>query len=253
MWAHHEKLVVIDQSIAYFGGIDLCYGRWDNNIHKLTDLGSVLSSNDKHRSMKTEKSKLTNSEINSGIDKSTEYFSNSKNLNNIKNSVQCLILNDENNNNLSYDSKQIETHKINIKTSKPISTKLVNELGNHKQNKFLLRNFLIDNMTDYYNHFIKKDINISDQDFCQNEHSTSNPVTTESNEIDKKEGRLDRIFKGNLKRSKSLELNKPLFRKDTSQSKECNFPLKGITTSLFKSFCKLNSEFLFKYIYRRNR
>jgi len=34
MWAHHEKLVIIDQSLAYFGGIDLCYGRWDNNEHK---------------------------------------------------------------------------------------------------------------------------------------------------------------------------------------------------------------------------
>lgn len=34
MWAHHEKLVIVDQSVAYFGGIDLCYGRWDNHLHK---------------------------------------------------------------------------------------------------------------------------------------------------------------------------------------------------------------------------
>ena len=27
MWAHHEKLVIIDQSLAFVGGIDLCYGR----------------------------------------------------------------------------------------------------------------------------------------------------------------------------------------------------------------------------------
>ena len=27
LWAHHEKLVVIDQSVAFVGGIDLCYGR----------------------------------------------------------------------------------------------------------------------------------------------------------------------------------------------------------------------------------
>jgi phospholipase D1/2 len=45
MWAHHEKLVIIDQSVAFFGGLDLCYGRWDNHSHKLTDLGSVLCSN----------------------------------------------------------------------------------------------------------------------------------------------------------------------------------------------------------------
>ncbi|XP_031836301.1 phospholipase D isoform X2 [Nomia melanderi] len=41
LWAHHEKIVVIDQSIAFLGGIDLCYGRWDNNKHRLVDLGST--------------------------------------------------------------------------------------------------------------------------------------------------------------------------------------------------------------------
>ena len=34
MWAHHEKLVIVDQSVAYFGGIDLAYGRWDNHLHR---------------------------------------------------------------------------------------------------------------------------------------------------------------------------------------------------------------------------
>ncbi len=43
MWAHHEKLVIIDQTVAYFGGIDLCYGRWDDHCHRLTDLGSVIA------------------------------------------------------------------------------------------------------------------------------------------------------------------------------------------------------------------
>ncbi|XP_046564416.1 phospholipase D1-like [Haliotis rubra] len=41
LWAHHEKLVVIDQSVAFLGGIDLCYGRWDDEKHRLKDLGSV--------------------------------------------------------------------------------------------------------------------------------------------------------------------------------------------------------------------
>lgn len=40
-WAHHEKLVVIDQLIAFVGGIDLCFGRWDDCRHKLADCGSV--------------------------------------------------------------------------------------------------------------------------------------------------------------------------------------------------------------------
>lgn len=41
LWAHHEKMVVVDQSYAFVGGIDLCYGRWDDASHRLTDLGSI--------------------------------------------------------------------------------------------------------------------------------------------------------------------------------------------------------------------
>ncbi|KAG9494079.1 hypothetical protein GDO78_001753 [Eleutherodactylus coqui] len=41
LWAHHEKIVVIDQSVAFVGGIDLAYGRWDDDEHRLTDVGSV--------------------------------------------------------------------------------------------------------------------------------------------------------------------------------------------------------------------
>uniref|UniRef100_A0A673KS36 Phospholipase n=1 Tax=Sinocyclocheilus rhinocerous TaxID=307959 RepID=A0A673KS36_9TELE len=44
LWAHHEKLVVIDQSLAFLGGIDLAYGRWDDSQHRLTDVGSVRRS-----------------------------------------------------------------------------------------------------------------------------------------------------------------------------------------------------------------
>ncbi|XP_012944337.1 phospholipase D1 [Aplysia californica] len=41
LWAHHEKVVVIDQQIAFTGGLDLCYGRWDDDMHRMKDLGSV--------------------------------------------------------------------------------------------------------------------------------------------------------------------------------------------------------------------
>ncbi|XP_030643413.1 phospholipase D1 [Chanos chanos] len=44
LWAHHEKSVVIDQSLAFLGGIDLAYGRWDDSQHRLTDVGSVRRS-----------------------------------------------------------------------------------------------------------------------------------------------------------------------------------------------------------------
>ncbi|THV05210.1 phospholipase D [Dendrothele bispora CBS 962.96] len=36
-WAHHEKLCVIDQAIAFMGGLDLCFGRWDTPQHVLID------------------------------------------------------------------------------------------------------------------------------------------------------------------------------------------------------------------------
>ncbi|XP_077477330.1 phospholipase D1a [Stigmatopora argus] len=44
LWAHHEKIVIIDQSVAFVGGIDLAYGRWDDGQHRLTDVGSVTRS-----------------------------------------------------------------------------------------------------------------------------------------------------------------------------------------------------------------
>uniref|UniRef100_A0A3P8ZPJ5 Phospholipase n=1 Tax=Esox lucius TaxID=8010 RepID=A0A3P8ZPJ5_ESOLU len=43
LWAHHEKVIVIDQSVAFVGGIDLAYGRWDDREHRLTDVGSNSS------------------------------------------------------------------------------------------------------------------------------------------------------------------------------------------------------------------
>ncbi|KAL4864978.1 hypothetical protein BDV12DRAFT_157839 [Aspergillus spectabilis] len=36
-WAHHEKLCIIDHTLAFVGGIDLCFGRWDTPQHQLTD------------------------------------------------------------------------------------------------------------------------------------------------------------------------------------------------------------------------
>ncbi|XP_067879742.1 phospholipase D2-like [Heterodontus francisci] len=41
LWAHHEKLVLIDQSVAFLGGLDLAYGRWDDQEYRLTDMGNA--------------------------------------------------------------------------------------------------------------------------------------------------------------------------------------------------------------------
>jgi phospholipase D1/2 len=37
-WAHHEKFIVIDYNLAFIGGLDLCFGRWDNHQHPLSDV-----------------------------------------------------------------------------------------------------------------------------------------------------------------------------------------------------------------------
>lgn len=31
LWSHHEKMVIIDQKIAFMGGLDIGYGRYDDN------------------------------------------------------------------------------------------------------------------------------------------------------------------------------------------------------------------------------
>ena len=36
-WAHHEKLCIVDGKVAFMGGLDLCYGRWDTNQHPIAD------------------------------------------------------------------------------------------------------------------------------------------------------------------------------------------------------------------------
>ncbi|KAH8588831.1 hypothetical protein B0O99DRAFT_524292 [Bisporella sp. PMI_857] len=36
-WAHHEKLCLVDGNVAFMGGLDLCFGRWDSNSHPIAD------------------------------------------------------------------------------------------------------------------------------------------------------------------------------------------------------------------------
>ncbi|KAJ8953089.1 hypothetical protein NQ318_013431 [Aromia moschata] len=62
LWAHHEKIVVIDQAYAFLGGLDLCYGRWDDDKHRLTDLGSISPSMDVS-TLKKKSSSVPNGDI----------------------------------------------------------------------------------------------------------------------------------------------------------------------------------------------
>ena len=45
-WAHHEKFIVIDFALAFIGGLDLCFGRWDNRQHPLSDVHPAGVSNE---------------------------------------------------------------------------------------------------------------------------------------------------------------------------------------------------------------
>ena len=37
-WSHHDKAIIIDSSIVFWGGLDSCFGRWDYNVHPLADV-----------------------------------------------------------------------------------------------------------------------------------------------------------------------------------------------------------------------
>ena len=36
-FAHHEKICIVDHTLAFVGGIDLCFGRWDTPQHSVVD------------------------------------------------------------------------------------------------------------------------------------------------------------------------------------------------------------------------
>ena len=42
LWSHHEKLVVVDRNVAFVGGIDLAFNRWDNEEHRVEDEDGLL-------------------------------------------------------------------------------------------------------------------------------------------------------------------------------------------------------------------
>lgn len=76
LWAHHEKLVIVDQTYAFVGGIDLCYGRWDDQKHRLTDLGSVSTQQRPGGALTT---KMTSSKPGGGIAHSIAHLAQATN------------------------------------------------------------------------------------------------------------------------------------------------------------------------------
>lgn len=45
-WAHHEKFIVIDYNMAFIGGLDACFGRWDMHQHQLADVHPAGAKNE---------------------------------------------------------------------------------------------------------------------------------------------------------------------------------------------------------------
>ncbi|XP_068628198.1 phospholipase D1 [Battus philenor] len=82
-WAHHEKIVCVDQTVAFVGGIDLCYGRWDDHKHRLTDLGNISQPKSSIRTKKKTSSSpgggIYLPQAN-GIEAALELAKNSKNI-----------------------------------------------------------------------------------------------------------------------------------------------------------------------------
>lgn len=37
LWTHHEKIVCVDRRVAFIGGLDICWGRWDAGPHPVAD------------------------------------------------------------------------------------------------------------------------------------------------------------------------------------------------------------------------
>lgn len=46
LWSHHEKCCIIDEKVAFMGGLDICYGRWDNHEHSVVDMNGLWSGAD---------------------------------------------------------------------------------------------------------------------------------------------------------------------------------------------------------------
>lgn len=42
LWSHHEKLVVVDRNVAFVGGIDLAFNRWDDELHRVSDEDGLM-------------------------------------------------------------------------------------------------------------------------------------------------------------------------------------------------------------------
>lgn len=77
-WAHHEKLLIVDNTVCFLGGIDLCFGRWDTPGHVLTDDHQFSYSNEGIKPSNTTPVRTTSNEKSSSSGVASSSDSNEK-------------------------------------------------------------------------------------------------------------------------------------------------------------------------------
>jgi len=62
-WSHHEKVVVVDQCVAFVGGMDLVEGRYDDAEHRLTGDAALFPDDDYYQPNAPHSKKVDRAEI----------------------------------------------------------------------------------------------------------------------------------------------------------------------------------------------
>jgi hypothetical protein len=239
MWAHHEKLVVVDQSVAYFGGIDLCYGRWDNHFHKLTDCGSVLPQISQVQ-IDVHAERLRDKEKNQSLVRLLNYKLNGESLGSLLKSdvhQKAVDMRKSIKKNLDEKKAKYRTMRMFSSPARPIenefqdyfnkpfkSNKKVMIKDEPSNKKLITRASKKKPGTEKISEKFLKDFRVEREKNESEEENSSTSSLSDSEEtpqapklIDK----LDRFFKNNLKRSRSLDMSTDLRSKYELKSNEC--------------------------------
>ncbi|CAF1294151.1 unnamed protein product [Rotaria sordida] len=123
LYSHHEKTVVIDQRLAFIGGLDLCWGRWDNDDHRLVDL-----SNENITELKSAEELANQSDQESTKDEAAVDTSKKMAENNTNQNIVSKLLDKTTN------SEQESSHETKANGIKNITRKLSTHGRNKKKN-----------------------------------------------------------------------------------------------------------------------
>ena len=218
LWAHNEKLVIIDRMIGYTGGISLCWGRYDTKNHNLFDTTADDNDNTNEKAYEFP-----------FIDYSNERISDIKNVEKYTNEY----LSRKNDNRLPW-------HDVQCKIVGPAA----GDMANHFIKKW---NYIIDNDSIPRNNYISNDIKINDFNMNANKGNFGNDEYRQMmNNFMKDKEKIDDdhllIKKGDLSDS---ETNK----EDKSQNKNIELDNKISTDIIYKEYIsRIKSENSFQYL-----